>query len=92
MTSDSSSVSIAQPKKDQKCIILVGVYNKAIEALVMSDRIKAKGYTPFRDVKYDANRVGVQFNCAEKDAKEMLEEIKAKFNSDAYYLQPNITI
>lgn len=88
---DTSSINIAKPKKNQKCIILIGVYNKPIEALVMSDRIKANGYIPFRDVKYDANRVGVQFNCSDKDAKEMLEEIKAKFNHDAYYLQPNIT-
>jgi hypothetical protein len=58
----------------------------------MVDRIKAKGYLPFRDVKYDANRVGIQFNCEDKDPKEMLLEIKKVFNDDAYYLQPNITI
>jgi hypothetical protein len=89
---DSSGFNIAKPKKDQKCIILVGVYNRPIEALVMVDRIKAKGYLPFRDVKYDANRVGIQFNCEDKDPKEMLLEIKKVFNDDAYYLQPNITI
>jgi hypothetical protein len=91
-TQDTSGISIAKPKKDQKCIILVGVYNRPIEALVMVDRIKAKGFEPFRDVKFDANRVGVQFNCAEENLEEVLKNVKEKINKDAYVLQPKITI
>jgi hypothetical protein len=89
---DTSGISIAKPKKDQKCIILVGVYSKPIEALVMVDRIKAKGFEPFRDLKFDANRVGVQFNCAEEDLEKMLTRVKQAINNDAYYLQPKISI
>ena len=89
---DTASVKIAQPKDDTECIIIVGVYNRTITALQMSDRLREDGYIPYRDDHFDTQRVGIRFKCGNHDLKEVINTLRRKYNRNAWYLVPQVSI
>jgi len=91
-TEDSSEVVLAKPSAETDCIIIIGVFISTINALELSDRLKEDGYNPYMENINDTQRVGLSFKCAEYDLKDMITQVRKKYNRKAWYLVPQISI
>ncbi|NNF36193.1 MAG: hypothetical protein HKN68_18955 [Saprospiraceae bacterium] len=91
-TEDSSEVVLAKPSAETDCVIIIGVFTNTINALELTDRLKEDGYNSYMENINDSQRVGLSFKCADYDLKEMINQIRKKYNRKAWYLVPQISI
>ena len=63
-----------------------------IKALELSDKLRSDGYVPYKDDHFATQRVGVRFKCADIDLEEMINKIRRRYNSKAWYLVPQVSI
>lgn len=69
------------------CVIIVGSFIKVSNANLLSGKIVKQGYALYRGSYGEFNRVGVQFNCFEKNLNEVLEELKKLYHPDSWVLK-----
>ena len=81
-------------RKPTECIIILGAYESARNAMKMSSRITQLGYTPYEEYfdTMDVTRVGFKFDCSEKDLQDFMHEVREDIAQDAWYLVPRITV
>jgi hypothetical protein len=85
---DSSNIEdLNRQIKYKPCVIIVGSFKYIPYADRMADKVHHEGYLVFREKFGVFNRVGVEFNCFEKDLQQMIEELKQKFHPDAWVLK-----
>ncbi len=94
-TSESEdSKSGVNSKSPTECVIILGAYESARNAMKMSNRISQLGYTPYEEYfdTMDVTRVGFKFDCGSKDLKDFIHEVREDIAKDAWYLVPRITV
>jgi hypothetical protein len=74
------------------CIIVTGSFKNSKYADMMKKQLEDQGYTAYTEKYGDFTRVGVSFECQEKDFEDSIRNIRNKFAKDAWYLSPELTI
>ena len=100
--SDSSNIgdkaaivdTITKKNNPTECVIILGAYQSARNAMKMSTKISQLGYTPYEEYfdTMDVTRVGFKFDCREKDLSDFMHEVRKEIVQDAWYLVPRITV
>jgi predicted transcriptional regulator len=70
----------------KKCIIITGAFKSAKYQNLMIERLKENGYDVFTEKKGRLTRVGLQFECHEKDLEKYLQAVRETLDKDAWYL------
>ena len=80
--------------KPTECVIILGAYESARNAMKMSTKISQLGYTPYEEYfdTMDVTRVGFKFDCSDKDLKDFMHKVRKEIAQDAWYLVPRITV
>lgn len=96
-TINAKDIKIDKPVKKDKpteCVIILGAFGSATNAMKMSTKVSQLGYTPYEEYfdTMDLTRVGFKFDCSEKDLEEFMHEIRKDITEDAWYLVPRITV
>ena len=91
-TSDNEVTTKAKPPTE--CVIILGAFESARNAMKMSSKISSLGYQPYEEYfdTMDLTRVGFKFECGEKDLREFIYEVRKDIAPDAWYLVPRITV
>jgi len=81
-------------KAPTECVIILGAYESAKNAIKMSTKLTKLGYTPYEEYfdTMDVTRVGFKFDCSEKDLQYFMREVRKEIAPDAWYLLPRITV
>lgn len=81
-------------KSITECVIILGAFESARNAVKMSDKITSLGYVPYEEYfdTMDVTRVGFKFDCSEKDLVQFIKSIRSEITQDAWYLVPRITV
>lgn len=74
------------------CIIIVGSFKKATNAVRMRDKIVRAGLQPYSEISGDFTRVGIIFECGENDLVEYIGQIRNTFDKYAWYLSPEMEV
>jgi len=77
---------------DQGCVIVVGSFKRSKNALRMREKIIAKGYQPYDEYHNGLNRVGLIFDCLDKDLIDFLQEIRRDIEPKAWYRIPGFNV
>jgi len=87
-------IDTANTNKPTECVIILGAYESARNAMKMSTKISQLGYTPYEEYfdTMDVTRVGFKFDCSEKDLNDFMHEVRKEIAEDAWYLVPRITV
>ena len=85
---DSGNIDDLNKKiKYRPCVIIVGSFIKLANANRLELKIKESDYETYRGEYGKFHRVGIRFNCFDRDLKQMLEELKTKYSPDAWVLK-----
>ena len=86
--------TITKKNNPTECVIILGAYQSARNAMKMSTKISQLGYTPYEEYFDTMNltRVGFKFDCREKDLYDFMHEVRKEIVQDAWYLVPRITV
>lgn len=79
--------SLNQLVKHKECVIIVGSFIYKPNAERMAQRIEKQNYSVYRGEFGKFNRVGIKFDCMEKDLQQVLSELKQNFNPGAWVLK-----
>ncbi|MBK8955086.1 MAG: hypothetical protein IPM34_05965 [Saprospiraceae bacterium] len=79
--------SLSQIVLNKECIIIVGSFVNINYANRLAQKIGQQNLIVYRGQYGKYNRVGVKFDCMEKDLKQVLSELKQHFNPDAWVLK-----
>ena len=96
--SDQNEESTDQPltitKTPTECVIILGAFESARNAMKMSTKVSSLGYQPYEEYfdTMDVTRVGFKFDCGEKDLRDFIYEVRKEIAPDAWYLVPRITV
>lgn len=74
------------------CVIIVGSFKKTRNALKLREQIISKGYTPYTESYNGFDRVGIIFDCLDKDLVDYIQEIRSKINQKAWFLHPQMEV
>lgn len=77
---------------DQGCVIVVGSFKKSRNALRMREKIIAKGYQPYDEYHNGFNRVGLIFECLDKDLIDFIQEVRRDIEPKAWYRIPGFEV
>ncbi len=77
---------------DQGCVIVVGSFKNAKNALRMRNRIIAKGYQPFDEYHNGLNRIGLVFDCLEVDLVDFIQSVRSDIDPKAWYRIPGFEV
>lgn len=77
---------------DQGCVIVVGSFKNAKNALRMRNRIIAKGYQPFDEYHNGLNRIGLVFDCLEVDLVDFIQSVRKDIDPKAWYRIPGFEV
>lgn len=70
----------------KKCVIITGAFKSTKYRDLMIERLRANGYDIFSEKKGKLTRVGIQFECHEKDLEKYLQAIRDTLDKEAWYL------
>ncbi len=73
--------------RHRDCIIIVGSFTKLSNANRLSKELEKHHYTPYRGNYGRFHRVGVKFNCFERNLEEVLSELKKIYHPDSWVLK-----
>lgn len=79
--------SLSQLVKYKSCIIIVGSFLNKSNADRLAQKIENLNYQLYRGVYGKFNRVGIQFDCKEKDLQQLMNELKQHFKEGAWVLK-----
>lgn len=93
-TDSSDAVDKIETKTPTECVIILGAFESARNAMKMSSKISSLGYQPYEEYfdTMDLTRVGFKFECGDKDLREFIYEVRKDIAPDAWYLVPRITV
>lgn len=91
LIADSTSDSTGSNQVTE-CIIITGTFAKPVHALRMMNKLEDLGYDLYTEEVNDLTRVGLLFNCRNRDLKEFIYKVREQVNKDAWYLVPEITV
>jgi len=74
------------------CVIVVGSFKRTRNALKLRQQIISKGYTPYTESYNGFDRVGIVFDCLDKDLVDYLQDIRSKINQKAWFLSPQMEV
>jgi len=91
---DTTADTTDKVKAPTECVIILGAYESARNAMKMSTKISQLGYKPYEEYfdTMDVTRVGFKFDCSEKDLRDFMYEVRKEIAPDAWYLVPRITV
>ncbi|MBK7232619.1 MAG: hypothetical protein IPH93_10235 [Saprospiraceae bacterium] len=69
------------------CVIIVGSFIKKNNAIRLEKKVVHDGYTSFTEEFGKFNRVGIQFDCMQRNLEEVLAELKQKYHPDSWILK-----
>jgi len=69
------------------CVIIVGSFIKKNNAIRMEQKVVHDGYTSFTEEYGKFNRVGIQFDCMQRNLEEVLAKLKQKYHPDSWILK-----
>lgn len=75
-----------------KCIIIVASLNKATNITRMISKIERDGKKAYTSQYNGRTRVGFSFDCTEVDLEQYLNDVRKKFATKAWYLDPSLAI
>lgn len=77
-----------------ECVIILGAFESARNAMKMSTKVSSLGYQPYEEYfdTMDVTRVGFKFDCRDKDLRDFIYEVRKEIAPDAWYLVPRITV
>lgn len=86
--------SAIKVNKPTECVIILGAFESARNAMKMSTKVSQMGYEPYEEYfdTMDVTRVGFKFDCSQKDLKDFMIEVRKDIAKDAWYLVPRITV
>lgn len=85
---DSSNIdSLNHEIKYRPCVIILGSFQKLKYADKLEADLKTDGFEVYRGEYKNFHRVGISFNCFEYDLKQMLDNLKTKYNPEAWILK-----
>ncbi len=79
--------SLNKSIRHRDCIIIVGSFTKLDNANRLSKELEKNHYTPYRGNYGRFHRVGVQFNCFDRNLAEVLAELKKIYHPDSWILK-----
>jgi len=71
----------------KECVIVLGAFSNINNAQRLKERIVQLGYTPYEEDYKGLKRIGVRFDCLEKDLYTTLFQLRGKFTEDAWILK-----
>lgn len=74
------------------CVIVVGSFKRTKNALKLRAEIMSKGYTPYTETHNGFDRVGIVFDCLDKDLVDYVQEIRSNINQKAWLLHPQMDV
>ena len=90
---DIDPISISDLKYHPKtCIIIVGSFQDLNNAAKFQILLEEKSYDTFVQTKGDMTRVGFYADCADKDLKQFIVDIRNEINPNAWYLSPRLHV
>lgn len=90
---DIDPIAISELKYHPKtCIIIVGSFQDLNNAAKFQILLEEKGYDTFVQAKGDMTRVGFYADCADKDLKQFIVDIRNEINPNAWYLSPRLHV
>ena len=72
----------------EKCIIITGAFSDPGNVRAMEDRLTYQGYDVYSESNGNLVRIGLQFDCEEKDLDNYLVQIRQNVSPNAWYLYP----
>lgn len=79
--------SLNQVMLHKDCIIIIGSFLKKSNAKRLAEKVERNNYQLYEGQYGKFNRVGVKFNCFERNLKEVLSELKKLYHPDAWVLK-----
>jgi hypothetical protein len=79
--------SLSATVQHRSCIIIVGSFLRQQNAVRMAQRLSAANFTVHRETFGRFTRVGVVFDCVEKDLAEMLSILRQQVDAGAWVLK-----
>lgn len=70
----------------KKCVIITGAFKSAKYRDLMIEKLRDSGYDIFTEKKGRLTRVGLQFECHEKDLEKYLQAVRETLEKEAWYL------
>lgn len=77
---------------DDGCVIVVGSFKKSKNAIRMRNKIINRGYQPFDEYHNGFNRIGIIFDCLDKDLVDFIQEIRRDIDPKAWYRIPGFEV
>jgi len=78
--------------KSGECIIIVGSFMKSLNAIKMISLLERKGYTVYQSEYKGYSRIGLKYECIDKDLEEYLHAIRKNISKKAWYLDPELVV
>ncbi len=77
---------------DDGCVIVVGSFKKSKNAIRMRNKIINRGFQPFDEYNNGFNRIGIIFDCLDKDLIDFLQEVRRDIEPKAWYRIPGFEV
>jgi nucleoid DNA-binding protein len=77
---------------DEGCVIVVGSFKKSKNALRMRNKIISRGFQPFDEYHNGFNRIGIIFDCLDKDLVDFIQEVRRDIDPKARYRIPGFEV
>ncbi|MBC7884548.1 MAG: hypothetical protein H7X99_03690 [Saprospiraceae bacterium] len=88
---NGTSLEGNERKQNQKsCIVIVGAFKRKKNADMLMKKITSKGFETYTEISNGLRRVGITYDCANKDPEEFKSSIKKQFNRDAWHLHDTL--
>ncbi len=87
LVQDHNVSEIDQEVRGKTCVIIVGSFQKSQNADRMKRKVKRDGYQPYTEPYGAFTRVGIRFDCMDRDLQQVLSELKGKYHPQAWVLK-----
>jgi len=90
LIADDSMNALAD--RPDHCIIITGTFASSRNIEAMKSKLTEHGYTIHTESFGAYTRVGLRFECAEVDLVEYIQDVRAKIDGKAWYLDPSFYV
>ncbi len=87
LVQDHNVAEIDQEVRGKTCVIIVGSFQRAQNADRMKKKVRRDGYEPYTEAYGSFTRVGIKFNCLDRDLQQVLAELKLKYHPQSWVLK-----
>lgn len=76
----------------KKCVIITGSLKKSRNVVRMEALLMKKGYTVHKSVHNGLTRIGITFECMDKNLEDYVQDIRKTIDPKAWYLDPELEV